>query len=87
MPHQTPIKEVTGHVLGIWICGCSLFYRRSSRSQNSRILIVLKASYSAGAKGDVTKIYGFVHQLHRANAFPGLGQATLCWFAFTVDQP
>jgi hypothetical protein len=34
--------------------------------------IVLKASKSAGAKGDVPKICGFVHPLHRANAFPEL---------------
>jgi hypothetical protein len=29
-----------------------------------RVHIVLKASKSAGAKGDVPKIYGFVHPLH-----------------------
>ena len=47
------IKNIPGHALGIWICGCSLFYRRE-----------LWASKSAGAKGDVPKIYEFVHPLH-----------------------
>ena len=34
------------------------------RSQNQRVHIVLEASKSAGAKGDVPKICGFVHPLH-----------------------
>ena len=34
------------------------------RSQNQRVHIVLEASKSAGAKGDVLKICGFVHPLH-----------------------
>ena len=37
---------------------CSI--EESSGPQNPRVSIVLKASKSAGAKGDVTKIYGFV---------------------------
>ena len=32
--------------------------------QNQRVHIVLEASKSAGAKGDVPKICGFVHPLH-----------------------
>jgi hypothetical protein len=35
----------------------------SSGPQNHRVPIVLTASKSAGAKGDVPKIYGFVHSL------------------------
>jgi hypothetical protein len=42
-----------GHALGIWICGCRKFYKRD-----------LWASKSAGAKGDVPQICGFVHPLH-----------------------
>ena len=42
-----------GIALGIWILGCSLFYKRE-----------LLASKSAGAKGDVPKICRFVHPLH-----------------------
>ena len=34
------------------------------RSQNQRVHIVLEASKSAGAKGDILKICGFVHSLH-----------------------
>ena len=37
---------------------------KSSGPQNLRVSIVPNASKSAGAKGDVPKIYGFVHQLH-----------------------
>ena len=36
----------------------------SSGPQNLRVSIVLKASKSAGATGDVPKIYGFVNPLH-----------------------
>ena len=36
----------------------------SSGPQSLQVSIVLKASKSAGAKGDVPKIYGFVHPLH-----------------------
>ena len=36
------------HALGIWICGCSI--EESSGIQNPRVLIVLKASISAGTK-------------------------------------
>ena len=32
--------------------------------QNQRVHIVLEASKSAGAKGDVSKSCGFVHPLH-----------------------
>ena len=54
-----------GHALGIWICGCSLFYRRELwASKSAGFNRVLEASKSAGAKGDVPKIYGFVHPLH-----------------------
>ena len=41
---------------------CSI--EESSGPQNLRVSIVLKASKSAGAKGDVPKIYEFVHPLH-----------------------
>ena len=40
---------------------CSI--EESSGPQNPRVPIVLSASKSAGAKGDVPKIYGFVHPL------------------------
>ena len=43
---------------------CSI--EESSSPQNLRVPIVLKASKSAGGKGDVLKIYGFVHPLHRS---------------------
>ena len=43
----------SGHAFGIWICGCSLFYRRE-----------LWASKYAVAKGDVPKVYKFVDPLH-----------------------
>ena len=36
----------------------------SSGPQNLRVSILLKASKSVGAKGDVPKIYGFVHPLY-----------------------
>ena len=36
----------------------------SSGPQNLRVSMVLIASKSGGAKGDVAKIYGFVHPLH-----------------------
>ena len=36
----------------------------SSGSQNLQVSILLEASKSAGAKGDVPKIYGLVHPLH-----------------------
>jgi hypothetical protein len=39
-----------------------------------RMHIVLEASKSAGAKGDVPKICGFAHPLH---AFPGNGIITI----------
>ena len=51
--------------LVIWICGCSLFYvEESFGHQNPRVSIVLKALKSEGSKGDVPKIYGFVHPQH-----------------------
>ena len=34
------------------------------RSQNQRVYIVLEASNSSGAKGNVLKIWGFVYPLH-----------------------
>ena len=37
---------------------------KSSEPQNMQVSIVLKASKSADAKGDVPKFYGFVHPLH-----------------------
>ena len=52
--HTTSLPIITaGHALGNWISGCSLFYKRE-----------LWASKSSGAKGDVPKIYRFVHLLH-----------------------
>ena len=41
---------------------CSI--EESSGHQNPWVPIVLKASKSAGAKGDVPMIYRFVHPLH-----------------------
>ena len=42
--------------------GCSI--KESSGPQNQRVHIVLKASKSAGAKGDAPKICWFMHPLH-----------------------
>ena len=45
--------------------------KESSGSQNQRVHIVLKASKSSGAKGDVPKISGCAcTRCTRANAFP-----------------
>ena len=44
----------TGHALRIWICGCSLFYKTKSK----------------GAKGDISKICGFVHPLNPCQRIP-----------------
>ena len=41
---------------------CSI--EESSGSQNPWLSIVLNGSKSAGAKGDVQNIYGFVYPLH-----------------------
>ena len=41
---------------------CSI--KESSGPQNQRVHIVLKASKSSGAKGDVLKICGCVHPMH-----------------------
>ena len=57
------IDFLAGNVLGIWICGCRCILE-SPGSQNQRVHIVLYDSKSAGAKGDVPKICGFVHPLH-----------------------
>jgi hypothetical protein len=40
------------------------FIEESSEPQNPWVPIVLRASKSAGAKGDVPKFFGFVHPLH-----------------------
>ena len=40
------------------------------RSQNMRVHIIIEASKSAGAKGDVLKICGFVHPLHPCYRIP-----------------
>ena len=48
------IGVFSGNALGIWICGCSLFYKREGWVAKSE---GTKASKSAGAKGDVPKIY------------------------------
>ena len=37
---------------------------KRSGPKNLQVSIVLKAPTSAGAKGDVPKVYGFVHTLH-----------------------
>ena len=50
-----------------------------SGSQNLRVSIVLKASKSAGAKGDVPKIYKFMHPLLQANSFPA-NVHHMCYF-------
>ena len=44
---------LAGNEIGIWICGCSLFYKRE-----------LWASKSGGGKGDVQKLCRFMHPLH-----------------------
>ena len=41
---------------------CSI--EESSGPQNPRVLLVLRASKSAGNKGDVPKIKAFMHPLH-----------------------
>ena len=46
---------------------CSI--KENSGPQNLLVSIVLKASKSAGAIGDVPKIYGFVHPLHSLSGF------------------
>ena len=53
-----------GHALGIWICGCSLFYKRELWVTKSAGAQILKASKSVSTKGDVPKICKFVHPLH-----------------------
>ena len=50
------INKATGHALGIW--------------QNPRLSMVLKASKSGGAKGDVPKIFKFVHSLSSTEGSP-----------------
>ena len=42
----------------------SFFYPEELWVSKQRVHIVLEASKSAGAKGDVPKICGFVHPLH-----------------------
>ena len=44
--------------------GAVFSIEKSSGPQNLWVSIVLKASKSAGAKGNDPKIYGFVHPLH-----------------------
>ena len=74
-----------GYALGVWICGCSLFYGKNSGPQNPRVSIVLKASKSTGAKGDVPKIYWFLHLLD-CNAFPaGVFVYQFCFFVKQSD--
>ena len=50
------ISGQTGNAFGIWICGCRCILECSG-SQNQRVHIVLEASKSAGAKGDVPNTY------------------------------
>ena len=57
------VHKLSGNALGIWICGCRCILE-SSGSENSGCTKELEASKSAGAKGDVPKICGFVHPLH-----------------------
>ena len=47
----------------------------SSGPQILRFSIVLKSSKSEGAKGDVPKIYGFMHPLHRVTSLEQLSLA------------
>ena len=47
---------------------CSL--EESSGPQNLRVSMVLRDSKSAGAKGDVSKIYRFVHPLYPCERIP-----------------
>ena len=49
--------------------GAVFSIKESSAPQNQRVHIVLKASKSAGAKGDVPEVCGFVHPLHPLHAF------------------
>ena len=46
--------------LDLWVQSV-LYVEERYGPQNLRVPIVLKESKAAGAKGDVTKIYGFVH--------------------------
>ena len=39
-------SPLSGHALGIWICGCILFYERELWASKS--VLVIKASKSAG---------------------------------------
>jgi hypothetical protein len=55
---------VQGIFYGFGSAGAVFSIEERSGPQNLRVSIVLKASKSAGAKGDVSKIYGFVHPLH-----------------------
>ena len=57
------VYMAAGNALGIWICGCRLHPGELWVSKQ-QVQIVLKASKSAGAKGDVPKICRFVHPLH-----------------------
>ena len=70
----------SGHTLGIWICRCSLFYRRELWALKSAVSIVLRASKFVGAKCDVPNIYKFVHPQHLTctNAFPGHYSSNCC---------
>ena len=43
-----------------------------------RVHIVLEASNSAGAKGDVPKICGFVHPMHPCQRIPCIFLTLLC---------
>ena len=63
--HTFKIELHSGHALEISICGCSLFYRRELWASKSASFNSTKSLKSVGAKGDVPKIYGFVHPLHK----------------------
>ena len=45
--------------------GAVFYIEESSGPQNPLVSIVLRASKSAGAKGDIPQIKGFVHPLHQ----------------------
>ena len=54
---------LAGKALEIWICLRVQVHPEELWVSKQRLHIVLEASKSAGAKGDVPKICGFVHPL------------------------
>jgi hypothetical protein len=59
---------MAGYALEFGSAGAVCSIKESSGSQNQWLHLVLKASKSAGAKGDIPKICRFVHPLHEPAA-------------------